>query len=332
MGALHSSTSPLRARSALKAGHHRIRQSLRISHAANALRWVLNFRGQRAAIGRRYVFDALSRVTPSVAVDTDGLRLYVSTSDQEVSRAIFAGGAYEREQFPPLMDALQRAGVGAGIEGRGFLDIGGNIGSATCLALSRYGAAEAWIFEPSPANVRLLRQNMLANGFENRVHVHAVALSDHDGTATFELSDNSWGDNRVRVERANGNGGPGLAGETQRRTIEVPARRLDSLVDDGSIDLGSVGLAWIDVQGHEAHVLAGAANLMASNVPIITEYWPYGLNRAGGLERFHTLIAGSRPRFIDLATPDAKVLPIDQLAALHTRYAGMTYTDLLLLP
>jgi len=264
-------------------------------------------------------------------VDTDGLRLYVSTSDQEVSRVTFASGAYEREQFPPLMDALQRAGMGATIQGRGFLDIGGNIGSATCLALSRYEAAEAWVFEPSPANVQLLRQNLLVNGFENRVRVHAVALSDHDGTVTFELSDENWGDNRVRVGSPNGQGSPGLTGETQRRTVEVPARRLDSLVDDGSIELESIGLAWIDVQGHEAHVLAGAASLLASNVPIVCEYWPYVLKRADGLERFHTLVAGSRSRFVDLATPDATALPIDQLAALHTSYAGMTYTDLLLL-
>lgn len=222
--------------------------------------------------------------------------------------------------------------MGAGIEGRGFLDIGGNIGSATCLALSRYGAAEAWIFEPSPANVVLLRQNMLVNGLENRVHVHPIALSDHDGTTTFELSDKNWGDNRVRVERANGDRSLGVLGEAQRRTVEVPARRLDSLVDDGSIDLDSIGLAWIDVQGHEAHVFAGAVNLLDSDVPIICEYWPYGLERAGGLQRFHTLVAGSRSRFIDLATPDATVLPIAKLAALQSKYTGVTYTDLLLLP
>lgn len=314
----------------LKQGHA-VRR-LRFSHAANALRWVLNFRGQRRAIGRRYVFDALSRLTPSVAVETDGLRLYVSTSDQVVSRVTFSTeAAYEREQFPPLMDALQRAGIGTGIEGRGFLDIGGNIGSATCLALRRYGAAQAWIFEPSSANVRLLRQNVLVNGFENRAHIHAIALSDHDGTITFELSDDNWGDNRVRMDSANGDAGPGVLGESQRRTVDVPARRLDGFIDDGSINIDSIGLAWLDVQGHEAHVLAGAVKLLDSNVPIVCEYWPYGLNRAGGLERFHALVTGSRSRFIDLGTPDATVLPTDQLAALQARYTRLTFTDLLLL-
>lgn len=305
---------------------------LRRSHPANALRWALNFRGQRSAIGRRYVFDALSRVTPSVAVDTDGLRLYVSTSDREVSRATFAGGAYERTLFSRVMDELRRVGMGAHLAGRGFLDVGANIGSATCLALRRYGAAEAWMFEPAPENLRLLRQNVLANGFEHQAHVHPIALSDDEGSVAFELSDLSWGDHRVRVERESNDGPPDLQGETQRATVEVRARRLDSLVDEGSIDLTSLGLAWIDVQGHEGHVLAGAAGLLASAVPIVCEYWPYGLERAGGLERFHTLVLGSRSGFIDLATPQARVLPTAGLRDLPTRYPGLTYTDLLLLP
>lgn len=304
----------------------------RYSHPANVVRWALNFRGQRSAIGRRYVFDALSRVTPSVAVDTDGMRFYVSTSDREVSREIFARGAYERMLFLRVMDEVKRAGMpGGGLEGRGFLDVGANIGSATCLALSRYGATEAWMFEPAPENVKLLRQNVLANGLEDQVHVHTVALSDHDGTVAFELSDTNWGDHRVRVGRANNEGSAALLGETQRRVVDIHAQRLDSLFEEGSIDVGSLGLAWIDVQGHEGHVFAGAAGLLASDVPIVCEYWPYGLERTGGLERFHTLAAGSRSGFIDLATPGAPVLPTTHLRTLHARYPRLAATDLLLL-
>ena len=179
-----------------------MRPRFRNNRAVNALRWARNFRGQGGALGRRLAFDALGLVTPTVAVDTDGLRLYVSTSDRVVSRETFAQGAYERGQFAGLINELRRAGIDSGIGGRGFLDVGANIGSATCLALTHYGATEAWSFEPGPENVQLLRHNVLANGFQDRVHVHAVALSDHDGTVTFELSDTTWGDHRVRVEHA----------------------------------------------------------------------------------------------------------------------------------
>ena len=305
---------------------------LRHSHPANALRWALNFRGQRRAIGRRYVFDVLSMVTPSVAVDTDGVRFYVSTSDREVSRETFARGAYERELFSRVTEALRRVAPEAcKLEGRGFLDIGGNIGSATCIALHRYGAEQAWTFEPAPENLKLLRQNVLVNGFDRRVQVHPVALSDHEGSVVFELSSASWGDHRVRVEQPGNDDRPALLDETGRDTLKVPARRLDSLIDDGSVDLGALGLAWIDVQGHEGHVFAGATKLLASNVPIVCEYWRYGLERSDGLERFNSLIAASRRRFIDLGAAGYTVRSTEQLGDLRGHYRGLAGTDLLLL-
>lgn len=306
---------------------------IRHSHLGNALRWATNFRGQRSVIGRKYIFDALSRVTPSVAVDTDGIRIYLSTSDQEVSRETFARGAYERGVFAQAIHALERPDVRSdGLRGRGFLDIGANIGSATCLALSRYGAAEAWVFEPAPENLMLLRQNVLVNNLADNVHVHAVALSDHDGSVTFELSPISLGDHRVRTAGAHGYGLVELFEESQRSTVPVQARRLDSLVEEGGIDIGTLGLAWIDVQGHEGHLFAGAKTLLDSDVPIVCEYWPYGLERAGGLEQFLTLIAASRSRFIDLAAPDSSVRPTARLWDLRGHYQGLATTDLLLLP
>lgn len=305
---------------------------IRLSHPMNALRWATNFRGQRSIIGRRYVFDALSRVTPSVAVDTDGIRLYLSTSDREVSRETFARGAYERGVFAQAIRELERPGLETdGLRGRGFLDIGANIGSATCLALSRYGAAEAWMFEPAPENLMLLRQNVLVNNLSDNVHVHAVALSDHDGSVTFELSPLSLGDHRVRTAEAHDDGLVELLDESQRSTVPVPSRRLDGLVEEGCIDIGSLGLAWIDVQGHEGHLFAGARTLLDSEVPIVCEYWPYGLERAGGLEQFLTLTAASRSRFIDLAAPDSPVRPTARLWDLRGQYQGLANTDLLLL-
>jgi len=311
----------------------RRRTPFRYSHPANGLRWLLNFRGQRRPIGRRYVFDALGLVTPSVAVDTDGLRLFLSTSDGEVSRETFARGAYERALFERVITELDvHAAPGGGLARRGFLDIGAHIGSATCLAMVRYGAASSWLFEPSPDNLGLLKQNVLVNGINDRVRVSPVALSDTDGELTFELSETNWGDHRIRPEGAPEPGSQALLGEHTRRTMSVPARRLDGLVEAGALDLASIGLAWIDVQGHEGHVLSGARTLLASDVPIVCEYWPYALERAGGLDRFNELVAVSRPLFIDLGAPSSRVTPTSEIAMLRNRYPGVSATDLLLLP
>ncbi len=280
----------------------------RDSVPANCVRWAVNFRGQRRAIVRRYVFDTLAHVIPIIAVDTDGLRIYLSTSDKAVSRSIFARGLYERELFATAIDVLARYGSSAGIAGRGFLDIGANIGTATCLALTRYGASRAWAFEPAPDNVTLLRQNVFANDLRDRVQVHPYALSDRDGAVQFELADDNWGDHRVRVVDG---GLPGVLDEQRRAMVEVPSRRLDTLVDAGAVNLDEIGLAWIDVQGHEAHVLAGASELLRAQIPIVSEYWPYGLRRANALDLFHELLLDAA-RWSSTSAPRTAERPLQQ--------------------
>jgi len=303
---------------------------LRRSALANLARWTIDFRGQRRAISRGYVFDALSRVTPSIAVETDGLCLYLSTADREISRGTFVNGAYDRGLLARAVGQLERHGLGTGLEGLGFLDIGANIGTASCLALRFHGAQHAWAFEPAPENVRLLRQNVVANGFEDRMTVYACALSEHDGAVLLELCEANSGDNRVRT--ATPAQPPGLIGEAYWPTVEVPARRLDTLIEEGALKPASIGLAWIDAQGHEGQVLSGARRLLEARVPIVCEFWPYGLRRAGGLERFCELVAGSRAEFVDLGKPGNAARPTSGLPELAGTLDGMLFTDLLLLP
>ena len=303
---------------------------LRRSPVANLARWALDFRGQRRAIGRGYVFDALSHVAPSIAVDTDGLCLYLNTADREISRGTFVHGAYDRALLAHAIGELDRHGLGSNLQGRGFLDVGANIGTASCLALRFHGARHAWAFEPAPENVRLLRQNVVANGFEDRMTVHACALSERDETVVLELCEANSGDNRVRTATAASS--TGLIGEAEWPTVEVPARRLDAFVEEGTLDPGSIGLAWIDAQGHEAQVLSGARTLLAAQVPIVCELWPYGLRRADGLERFCALIAGSRSEFVDLGKPGSDARTTAGLPDLAGTLEGMIFTDLLLLP
>jgi FkbM family methyltransferase len=309
----------------------RLRPKLRHRAPANFLRWALNYRGQRRAIGRGYLFDALRFVTPSVAIETDGLRVYLSTADRVVSRRIFAGGLWERPMFELVMAELADRGLGAALDGKIFLDIGANIGTASCHAITGHRAALALAFEPAPQNLRFLRQNIVANELEGRVRIHACALSDRDGHVSFELSDVNSGDHRVRTATAGEQ--PALLGESSWSTTRVESRRLDSYVEDGTIALDRVGLAWIDVQGHEGHVFGGAGRLLSSQVPVVCEYWPYALRRAGGFERFRDELEGRRSNFVDLAKPAEGPQPISSLAALADNLARPdASTDLLLLP
>ena len=202
------------------------------------------------------------------------------------------------------------------------LEIGANIGSHTVDLIRRYGARSVLAIEPHPDNCELLRQNVLANGVADRVSLLEMALSDQDGSVELEVSGDNSGDHRVRVNGA-GSGSDSDSGEAGRSTIEVRAARLDSLVEAGELALDEIGLVWMDAQGHEGHILGGATRLLSSDVPIMMEYWPYGLRRAGGLDALHELIRANYSHVIDVSPPHGpapRLISSDQLPRLEAEY------------
>ncbi|MEA2220456.1 MAG: hypothetical protein QOJ35_3082, partial [Solirubrobacteraceae bacterium] len=231
------------------------------------------------------------------------------------------------------LGALAQHAAPFDLAGRTVLDIGANIGTTTVPLLRRFGARRAIAIEPEPFNQRMLALNCLDNGVLDRVAIHAIALSDRDGEVTLALSESNFGDHRVLVD------GERVAGdfdEQRRTTVRVPARRLDTLVEQGDVDVGALGLVWIDAQGHEGQILAGARRLLGGPVPIVTELWPYGLRRHGGLERMCELLAAHYDAVVEMGTPQRPiaptVVPTTQLDALVARYDGVSFTDLLLVP
>lgn len=298
----------------------------------NLLRAVRNEDGYRHVARRDYAFRALRRLTPYAAVDCDGIRYLVSTSDGSVGRQTYMRGGYDAEVMARLM-GLAGAELGRSpLAGRTFVDIGANIGTSTIPAIMRYGAANAVAFEPASDTFALLQCNLLLNELTDRVQALQVAISDEPGTATLELSNLNWGDRRVRV--ANGGAGDDLLGESGWQTATVRTARFDDVAMELGIDIDRIGVAWIDTQGHEGSVLAGATTVLARRVPLVMEYWPYGLRRAGGLERLHELLGAAYPHFIDARSANKpERQPTSALPELAATYPGVDdYTDLLLLP
>jgi FkbM family methyltransferase len=283
----------------------------------------------RRAVARDAAFKALGNLTPSFAVDTDGIRLYVDTADQEISRLVYIYGLYDKPLMTLAFSALGQVGGPADLQGKWLLDLGANIGTTTLTAVANFGAEGAYCFEPDPTNFRNLEVNVAANGLGERVRPFEVALSDAEGTVRLARSATNAGDHQV-VSSAEASAG-------DRELVDVTATLLDTLIEAGKVELDRVGVAWLDVQGHEGQLLAGATKLLERRVPLVAEYWPAGLRVAGGHERFIELVSGAYPRFIDLGGPQGKprgeVLPIAELAAAEDRLAGPdAHTDLLLLP
>jgi FkbM family methyltransferase len=282
---------------------------------------------------RWYAYSLAARLTPLVGVEQDGLRYVVSTHDKAVGRNTFINGAFEAETLRRMLVGLERLGITA-LRGMTVIEVGANIGTETVSLLKQHGVERVIAFEPDAENARLLRANLALNGVHDRAEVHEMALSDVDATLLLEQSVENHGDHRIRVADVHG---PDMFNERDRLTVEVSARRIDSLAEAGEVDLDTVDLVWMDAQGHEGHVLAGAQQLIASGIPVLTEYWPYGLNRAGGLDRFHALVADGYGTVIDLRTgrdEPISALPAARVSQLADRYSEdfSSYSDLLLLP
>jgi FkbM family methyltransferase len=312
----------------------------RILHDMKSLvKLATNYHGQRETVLRDFFFRVAKHFTPAVATEGDGLRFYLSTTDTVLGRHTFVHRGFDEEAMRRIVTELGvRTGVPEPLHGRTLLDVGGNIGTTSVYALRLFGAERTLTFEPVPANILLLRQNLLANDVAAAVEVFNMALSDTDADVHLELSSVNSGDHRVRPSLADITlTSHGSFGEQHRDVICVAARRLDTLVAAGTVALDSVALVWIDVQGHEAHVLDGAHTVLDAKLPVAVEYWPYALRRAAGLDRFHALVEEHFSTVVDLGPPWLRHEP-KALRACHVRSLESSYTgphgacDLLLLP
>lgn len=287
------------------------------------------------AIIRWAAFAAARPFTDTLSTTVDGIRYFVSTRDQSGGRVIFMGRVPD-DFLEEYLDLISNELGRPTLKDATCVEVGANIGTTTLPVILRHGARLCIALEPAPANLALLRANLAANGVgPDRVRVLPVAASDSPGTVEFELSPTNSGDHRVhRPERPSANE-PELYGERHRPVITVPAARVDDILAEQNVELSDVGLVWIDAQGHEGHVLAGAPRLLASAAPIIMEYWPYGLRRAAGLELLHRQIRDSERRIIDLRETlrcgTIRALSPTELDALPERYPNQQHTDLALL-
>jgi FkbM family methyltransferase len=274
---------------------------------------------------RAAFLDLATVFTAIVAADTPLGRLLVRTGDPFIGRTVFVAGRWEDgqclERVCELVPRLQGRPLGRGV----FLDVGANLGTTTLAALLDQGFARAVALEPDPDNLRLLAWNLA--GQAARVAIVAAAATDRPGVLTLERSPTNCGDHRVRV----GSAAPGVLGEESWPTIAVPGLPLVALLAQGAFAPSDLGLIWIDAQGHEGHILAGARALCQdTRVPVVAEFWPYGLRRAGGLEQFISEAHACFTHFVDLRS-DERLEPIGSLDQLAAAYPEPSFTELLLL-
>ena len=213
----------------------------------NALRHVwrhpLNAEAPLSGIGRFVRWQIATRLLPGAAVAvpfTDRARLLVSHGMYGATQNVYCG-LNDFAEMSFLLHYLREDDL--------FLDVGANVGAYTVLASGAAGA-RSYAFEPSPAAIESLRDNVELNRIADRVHIEPYAIGRAPGSVPITT------------------GGPSAmhhigAGES---TIPTEMRTIDSYRLHPAI-------MKIDVEGYEAEVLAGAIETASCPelVAIITE-------------------------------------------------------------
>lgn len=149
-------------------------------------------------------------------------------------------------------EMVKRLAVEKGVKrGDVFYDIGANVGYFSLLA-AKLSAPDGKVvaFEPLPRNIAFIQRHIALNKLQDRITVIEAAVSDHSGTAFFDLD----------ISTSKGH----IAQEGQ---LEVKLVCLDELVKAGMIPLPDV--MKIDVEGAEAEVLRGAMHTLQACHPLL---------------------------------------------------------------
>lgn len=166
----------------------------------------------------------------------------------DIGRALRRKGRFEDREID-IASTLLLAIHG---EERCIVDVGANVGIHSLLWARAFPRATVHAIEPAPGTHALLRANIERNGMTGRVNPLPYAICDRDGEVDlFVAQDDAFSSMRDTHRKK------------VKQVVRVPARRLDGL------DLGSVGLLKIDVEGFEAQAIAGAKALVEKHRPVL---------------------------------------------------------------
>ena len=263
-------------------------------------RWLFSVLKTGPALLRRAVYDAM----PVPYLVTGHQEQYVvSTADNVIGRELFLHGQFDFEKLQVALNIMECEGY---IRPAHLIDVGANIGTITIPALNRDLMRTATAIEPHPDNLRLLRANLALNGIDNRVTVLAQAVGDTADTQLF-------------LHESNTNSGNHSIGNDG---IAVLSSRLDDL------SFPPDSLLWMDIEGYEGHALSGATRLLATRIPVVSEFNPDFLMKSGGFEVFQKTLSGRR--FYDLQHPNPHSTTLGAIVSeLASRPKHLRWTDIL---
>lgn len=240
---------------------------------------------------------------PLCTLVANGVELQVDLRDRIIARRLYWFHVYELEETE-LVKTLVRPGMTV-------FDIGANLGYYTLLFSALVGKRGRVVaFEPSPANLLLLRRNVAANSAAN-VAVLESAVADREGEVTLALSPDNFGGHSIGeiVNLAHAES-VGVA----CTTVDATATRLDIRPD----------FIKMDIEGAEVGALRGMHKTLTENehVLLLCEFNPRALENCGATpEEFVRILDGMGFRFYRIATR-ARLQPLSPTELLAASRSG----------
>jgi len=160
-------------------------------------------------------------------------------------------GTYEPELQAALREFLR--------PGQTVYDVGANIGYISLLMARAVGpGGQVFAFEPLPANVERIRQNIAINQLQN-VQLIPAAVTDQTGEVIFYVHDS--------VGMGKAAGSAGRRAQTYRAEIRVAALSLDEFVfTQGNPPPQAVKM---DIEGGEVLALPGMKRVLETYHPLM---------------------------------------------------------------
>lgn len=171
--------------------------------------------------------------------EIDGVRIIIPETAGTGGEPFMVLGMYERGEIRYVSESLQ--------PGDGMVDVGAHIGYFALHAASAVGP-DGFVLavEPTPASAEVLRRAVELNGFDDRIHVAEAAASSTSGRGSLGTSDKSPMFNTLELDTI-----------SVDAEVDVRLATIDELLDEAGWP--RVDIIKMDVEGHEAEVIAGAS-------------------------------------------------------------------------
>ena len=268
----------------------------------NLLHLILSFFFKNKSFFIKSILFDVQKYFSSLAVVTNDKheRYILFSNDNVISKELFVKQECEINKFERTIDILNKK-----IRVKNLYDVGANLGVICIPAIKRNLVNSAFAVEAEPENFNLLKANIILNNLEKKIIAYNFALSEYDDQLLqMELSFDNYGDHRIRKD-INFN----LMGEESRKIIKIKSKKFDTIFPKMN---PLEDLVWIDTQGHEADVLSGANLLIESKVPIVIEFWPYGLERNNNWDKMVSILKRFS-HYVDLSESDTKIKELNEI-------------------